>query len=265
MAFLPSDIVVNEGDTFHWQANAAEIHTVTFLAQGQSLESTQPFDPFNPAELLKQGGTSYDGTSYYNSGLLSNVVVPGFPTTKSYSLTFPNEGDFTYWCLVHGMVMKGTVHVQDAGSAYPHTQADYDKSSKAQERSIIRDGNQLDASLHQQSSNHLVLAGGDDGIAMVMRFVRPAVTVHVGETVVFSNTGMGAPHTVTFGTEPANVFAPSGDPTHFSGGDLNSGIIPANAGPASMFSATFTKEGTFTYICALHDFMGMTGQVNVVD
>jgi plastocyanin len=265
MAFLPSDIVVNAGDTINWQANAAEVHTVTFLAQGQSLESTQPFNPFNPAELFPQGGTNYDGTSYYNSGLLSNIAVPGFPTATSYSLTFPSQGDFTYWCLVHGMAMKGTVHVQAAGSAYPHTQADYDKSSRAQERSILRDGRQLTASLAAQSSNHLVLAGGDDGIAMVMRFVRPSVTVHVGETVVFSNTGMGAPHTVTFGTEPANIFAPSGDPTHFSGGDLNSGIIPANAGPFSSFAVTFTAAGTFTYICALHDFMGMMGQVNVVE
>lgn len=261
MAFLPSDIVVNEGDTIHWQANAAEIHTVTFLATGQSLESTQPFDPSNPAELFKQGGHSYDGTSYYNSGLLSNVAVPGFPVTTSYSLTFPNEGDFTYWCLIHGMVMKGTVHVQDAGSAYPHTQADYDKSSRAQERSILRDGRQLDASLASQASNHLVLAGGDDGIAMVMRFVRPTVTVHVGDTVVFSNTGMGAPHTVTFGTEPANIFAPLGDPTHFSGGDLSSGILL----PGWTFAVTFTETGTFKYICALHDFMGMAGQGKVVD
>lgn len=269
MAFLPSDIVVNEGDTINWQANAAEIHTVTFLAQDQSLESTQPFDPSNSAELFPQGPRpdphSYDGTSYYNSGLLSNVAVPGFPVATSYTLTFPKEGDFTYWCLVHGMAMKGTVHVQEEGSAYPHTQADYDKSSRAQERSILRDGRQLDASLARQASNHLVLAGGDDGIAMVMRFVRPKVTVHVGDEVVFSNTGMGAPHTVTFGTEPANIFVLSGTPGDFSGGDLNSGIMPPAPAPGSTFTVKFTKAGTYKYICALHDFMGMVGQVRVVD
>lgn len=262
MAFLPSDITVNAGDTINWEANGAEIHTVSFLAQGQSL---QPFNPFDPKQLGPVGTDSYDGTSYYNSGLMSNVEVPGFKVVKSYSLTFPKEGDFTYYCLVHGMAMKGTVHVQEEGSDYPYSQRDYDRSSQKQERSILRDGYKLADSLADQADDHLVLAGGDDGVAMVMRFVQPDVTVHVGDKVVFSNTGMDAPHTVTFGTEPANVFAPSGDPTHFSGGDLSSGIIPANAGPASSFEVTFTKAGTFKYICALHDYMGMVGEVTVVD
>lgn len=257
MAFLPSEIYINERDSIRWEANSAEIHTVTFLASGQSL---QPFNPFNPDELLKRGRSSYDGHSYYNSGLLANVDVPGFPDARSYTLTFPREGDFTYYCLVHGEMMKGTVHVREQGTKYPYSQADYDKSARAQERSILRDGHQLDAALAQQASNHRVIAGGDDGVAMVMRFVRPTVTVHVGETVVFANAGMGAPHTVTFGAEPANIFAPSGDRSHFTGGDLNSGIM----WPGDEFAVTFQAKGTFEYICALHDYMGMVGEVKVV-
>ena len=50
-------------------------------------------------------------------------------------------------------------------------------------------------------SNH-VFAGADNGAVMVMRFLRPTVVVHVGDTVTFDNNGMGAPHTVTFGEEP---------------------------------------------------------------
>lgn len=261
MSFLPSEIVVNEGDTINWEANSAEIHTVTFLAEGQSLESTQPFNPGVPDELLARGGKSYDGHSYYNSGLLANVAVPGLPVVKSYSLKFPREGDFTYYCLVHGMVMKGTVHVREEGSKYPHTQADYDRSSKSHEQAILEDGYRLDDSLAEQASNHKVLEGGDDGTAMIMRFVRQTVTVHRGDTVWFLNTGMGAPHTVTFGTEPANLFAPVGDPAQFSGGDLSSGILP----PGSKFAVTFTATGTFRYICALHDYMGMVGTVIVKD
>lgn len=258
MAFLPTDITVNAGDTINWEANGAEIHTVTFVAAGQALK---PFDPFDPNQLGLRGTTSYDGTSYYNSGLMSNVEVPGFTVVKSYSLTFPKVGDFTYYCVVHGMAMKGTVHVQEAGAEYPYTQRDYDRSSRAQERSILRDGHRLNDSLAEQASKHLVLTGGDDGVAMVMRFVRPTVTVHVGDKVVFSNPGMDAPHTVTFGAEPANIFVPAGDPTQFSGGDLNSGFMP----PGATFEVTFMKTGTFKYICALHDYMGMVGQVRVVD
>ncbi|WP_155854283.1 hypothetical protein [Arthrobacter sp. MA-N2] len=36
-------------------------------------KSAQPFDPSNPLYLLGQGGTSYDGHSYYNSGVRANV------------------------------------------------------------------------------------------------------------------------------------------------------------------------------------------------
>lgn len=258
MAFLPSEIFINQGDTIRWQANSAEIHTVTFLASGQPL---QEFNPFDPTQLGRVGGDRYDGKSYYNSGIMANVDVPGFPAVKDYSLTFPREGNFTYYCLVHGKMMKGTVHVRDRGTDYPYSQADYDRSSAVQARSIIRDGEHLDESLAEQATNHKVLAGGDDGVAMVMRFVQPTVTVHRGDWVTFANTGMGAPHTVTFGTEPANVFAPSGDPGHFTGGDLNSGII----WPGKDFMVKFEATGTYKYICALHDYMGMVGKVVVVD
>ena len=30
------------------------------------------------------------------------------------------------------------------------------------------------------------------------------------------------------------------------------------------FKVTFVKAGTFTYICALHDYMGMVGTVRVL-
>ncbi|QDG64797.1 plastocyanin [Pseudarthrobacter sp. NIBRBAC000502771] len=258
MAFLPSEIFINERDTIMWHANAAEIHTVTFLAAGQPLTD---FNPFDPNELQQRGKDHYDGKSYYNSGIMANVDVPGFPTVKDYSLTFPREGDFTYYCLVHGKMMKGTVHVRDRGTDYPYSQADYDHWSEVHARSIIRDGEQLDESLAEQASNHKVMAGGDDGVAMVMRFVQPTVTVHVGGKVSFVNSGMGAPHTVTFGNEPAKFFVLSGTPDNFTGGDLNSGIIP----PGVTFEVTFNETGTFRYICALHDYMGMVGKVVVVD
>ncbi|HET6825743.1 MAG TPA: plastocyanin/azurin family copper-binding protein [Amnibacterium sp.] len=261
MAFLPSNIWIDAKDTIRWKAASAEIHTVTFLASGQTLASTQPFDPSNPAELLRQGGTSYDGKSYYNSGVMTNVSDSGFPATTTYSLTFPKTGTFTYWCLVHGMAMKGTVHVRKAGTPYPFSQWQYDRWSAKKARAILRDGYDLWEDTADMATNHTVFQGNDDGVAMVMRFIRPTVYVHVGQTVTFKNIGMGAPHTVTFGTEPANFLAPLGDPTHYSGGQLNSGLQP----PGASFAVTFTKEGTFSYICALHDYMGMVGKVVVED
>ena len=55
MSFLPSNIYINAGDSIKWEANSAEIHTVTFLAKGQSLK---PFNPFDPNQLGRQGGTT---------------------------------------------------------------------------------------------------------------------------------------------------------------------------------------------------------------
>jgi plastocyanin len=259
MAFLPKDIYVNAGDTVRWDANSAEIHTVTFLAKGQTLASTQPFNPGDPKELLKAGGKWYDGTSYYNSGVMTNVSNSGFPAAVDYKLGFSKPGNYVYWCLVHGVMMKGVVHVRPLGTAYPYSQAQYDRQGAKQARAILRDGYHLWHETAEMATKHLVLVGNDDSMAMVMRFVRPTVVVHVGQQVTFTSPGMGAPHTVTFGTEPSNVFVPLGDPTHFAGGQLNSGLIT----PGSSFTVTFTKSGTFNYICGLHDYMGMVGKVVV--
>ncbi|MEZ2388394.1 plastocyanin/azurin family copper-binding protein [bacterium RCC_150] len=259
MSFLPKNIFINAGDKVTWEANAAEIHTVTFLAAGQTIESTQPFDPFNPLYGSPQGGTSYDGHSYYNSGIMANVDDTGFPQVESYSLTFPDTGTFTYYCLVHGMAMSGTVHVRDRGTEYPYTQDQYDNRVDRAERAIIRDGYQLWQNASDQADNHTVIAGADDGVAMVMRFIEPKVVIHVGEAVTFVNNGMGEPHTVTFGAEPANVILPVGDPTNYTGGQLNSGILPPN----TTFTVTFNKAGVYDYICGLHDYLGMVGKVVV--
>lgn len=261
MSFLPKNIFINAGDKVTWEANAAEIHTVTFLAKGQTLESTQPFDPSNPLYLLAQGGKSYDGHSYYNSGVMSNVSDSGFPAVDSYTLKFPDTGDFTYYCLVHGAVMKGTVHVRDKGTDYPYTQEQYNNRADRTARAILRDGYEQWSAARDQADNHTVIAGTDDGVAMVMRFIEQKVVIHVGESVSFVNNGMGAPHTVTFGAEPANVFPPVGDPTNFTGGQLHSGFMV----PGTTFTVTFNKAGVYDYICALHDFMGMKGKVVVED
>jgi plastocyanin len=256
MAYLPRNIYINAHDTIRWVARSAEPHTVTFLAKGQPL---LPFDPSDPKQLLRVGGKWYDGKSYYNSGLLSNVNDTGFPTARHYSLKFGKVGTFVYWCLLHGKAMKGTVHVRPAGTHYPFTQWQYDRHSKKEVRKILHDGYHLWHETRELATRHTVIEGNDDGIAMVMRFVRHTVYVHVGQKVTFKNVGMDAPHTVTFGEEEANIFAPYGDPTHFAGGKLNSGIQL----PGSSFTVTFTKAGTYKYICGLHDFMGMVGKVVV--
>ncbi len=257
MAFLPGTVSINQGDKIIWTAKAGEIHTVTFLATGQPL---QPFNPFDGTQLFPTGpGSTYDGVSYYNSGVMTNKTNSGFPAQTTYQLTFDTVGDFTYYCLVHGEMMTGMVHVRAAGTPYPFTQDQYNHQAAVQKAAVLADGHRLWAKTQQDATRHLVFVGADDGTAMVMRFIKDNVTIRVGSSVTFVNSGGAAPHTVTFGPEPTNLFVPVGNPTNFAGGQLNSGILL----PGSSFTVTFTKAGTYHYICGLHDYLGMVGTVRV--
>jgi plastocyanin len=256
MAYLPGDVYIHAGDTVHWVANSAEPHTVTFLAPGQTLPA---FNPGDPAQLFRTGGEVYDPASYFNSGILA-TVEDSLPILPDYSLTFPDAGTFDYWCLIHGTMQHGIVHVLSADEPLPYTQVDYDRAAQQSTHEMVVDGNALQGQAMRNADGHTVIMGADDGVAMVMRFLRPTLVVHVGESVTFLNDGMGAPHTVTFGEEPANFAIPVGDPANYTGGDLNSGIVPPFGGE---YTVTFNAAGTFTYVCALHDYMGMVGKIIV--
>jgi plastocyanin len=90
----PEPLTVAVGTTVTWtnQSNN-EPHTVAFPPAGQTPPPT--LSPFSPPS----GGSTYDGTTLVNSG----VILPG----ASFSLTFTKAGTYTYFCLFHddeGMV-----------------------------------------------------------------------------------------------------------------------------------------------------------------
>lgn len=263
--FLPGDVTIDAGDSVTWKANGAEFHTVTFFDGGAPQSSVAPLNPTDPTQITPQGGATM-GAGYFNSGLLTTLPDAGplkpAPVFTSYTLTFPDAGTFTYYCLVHGKMMRGIVHVQPAGTAYPASQADYNAEAALLASAIKADGAALIKKLTAASGPRTVFAGGDDGISMIMRFIHSKVVIHKGQKVTFLNTmSMGAPHTVTFGKIPQGValFNPSGDPTNYRGGNLHSGIIT----PTGKFVVTFNKVGTFPFVCALHHDMGMKGVVVV--
>ncbi len=262
MAFLPNVLWVNVGDSIVWTSRTGEIHTVTFLPPGQQ---PPPFDETNPQQINRVGGNVYDGKHYFNSGLLSNVTNSGFPASKSYRLAFGVTGDFTYYCLVHP-TMIGIVHVRPAGTPYPYSQQAYDQQIKAGVQGIMRDGQRLIGKAQHLADNHHVVAGIGDGLVSIVRFYPQRVVIHVGEQVTFTNYDVMEPHTVTFGPEQKDIFHPYGDPKHFDGTKpLNSGYIGlAPAWFGTTFTVTFTSAGTFKYICALHDYLGMVGEVVVL-
>lgn len=268
MKFLPGSITINAGDSVAWLAKSAEIHTVTFFKGGHPRKKLPEFDPSKKRQLTQLGGHVYNTSKYFNSGIMTTVrtggdagPLPPVPHYQKYTLRFPRSGTFTYYCLVHGVMMAGKIKVQPKGSRYPFTQQQYTAQAQAKARALLAEGRQLRRVTEDKAGPRRVMAGNDNGAVMLMRFVNRTVRVHVGQTVTWKSPGMLAPHTVTFGNEPEPpaLFGPSGTPRNYRGGDLNSGIIP----PKGTFRVTFKKAGTYRYICALHDVLGMKGRVVV--
>jgi plastocyanin len=260
MVFLPGTLWINQGDTVVWTAKAGEIHTVTFLKPGQKEPA---FSDSDPQQTQLQGGHAYDGTSYFNSGLLSNPPTHHAATT--YSLTFNVVGDFTYYCLVHP-AMLGLIHVRPAGTGYPFSQQDYDQQASKMAATILLDGHHLAQEAQQQSSSHYIIDGIGQGSTTVMRFFPQNTVIHVGDTITFVNTDSMEPHTVTFGAEQPDNSVPYGDPTAFNGtSPLNSGFIGADPHWfGTTFKVKFTKAGRFAFRCELHDYMGMLETIVVL-
>ncbi len=267
MAFGPGEIWINVGDTVHWAAGSMEIHTVSFP------DLTHPVAPFgSPGSdymFIPTPETTIDHPGEYrNSGLMSTMNDPsGPPPVTAYDLEFTGVGDYSYVCYVHGAAMTGTVHVRPSGTAYPYSQQDYNSQANAIRGNVLTAGNALWSTARDAADAHHVYVGAADMTAVVMRFVKPKVTIRVGESVTF-DMGMNTipvPHTVTFGEEPATE-APEGDPTDYSGGTLSSGIMlahPFGGSLPSTFTVTFTKAGSYDYLCMIHDGMGMVGTVVV--
>jgi plastocyanin len=257
-AFLPGQVWIHVGDTVIWTSWTTDIHTVTFLKPGQMRPQ---FNPTDATQSRPVGSHDYDGQSYHNSGLLSDMAG----MTRSYSLRFTVPGTFGYLCLVHAL-MYGVVHVLPMGAPLPFTQADYDRQIAYGEQHFFNEGLGLIQRTEQEPYQPLVWVGvGSRDGASVMRFIRSTLYIRQGTTVTFVNGDPQMVHTVTFGTAASNIARPYGNPAAFDGvAPLNSGYLGAYGGNGSVFRVTFTRAGTFTYRCMLHYTMGMTGTIVVL-
>jgi len=187
------------------------------------------------------------------------------------------------------------VHVLDFAEKLPHDQEFYDDQAKRDSKAMLNDMLQdmsKDAHERHRPGNavmvglgEVVATGGGTRTLSVVRFMQDKVTIHKGDTVEWTSGDVITPHTITFGTEPADVIAPSANVTVDSDGarhgvidstsdSMHSGFILAapqdRIGLAqaplgvTRFRVTFSKPGTYPYICALHDGSGMTGSVVVL-
>lgn len=277
LAFLPNEIWIHAGDSITWTVTAAEPHTVTFLTDGQIRPS---FTVGCPG--FSTGSAIFDGSTCVTSA----VLFKGSQLT----VAFPVAGNFKLVCLVHSD-MTGIVHVLDPSQPLPHDQEFYDRLAQKEATALVADEDGTKPK-HQHSQNGVTVGGGEviatgagSDTLSVMRFSDPDITVHAGDTVEWANEDTTTTHTVTFGTEPQNLVPPSPNVTVDTDGarhgilsspsdSVHSGFLQAapqdRVGLAqapsgvTRFRVTFSKQGIYPYICALHDGLGMKGKVIVL-
>lgn len=138
VAFLVNEIWINAGDSVAWTAATHEPHTVSFIKPAifPAFPAGCPGTPVNPS------GTSYDGTSCVNSGILG--------TGQTYTVRFPSPGNFKLNCLLHPG-MSGAVHVLTAGTPLPHDQNYYDDQASRQGRHLL---SQAGAAVQRAANKH---------------------------------------------------------------------------------------------------------------
>jgi plastocyanin len=287
LAFLPNEFWIHAGDNIHWTFRTGEIHTVTFLKPGQ----TRPALNSPLGTFVGCPGSTPDGSSFDGSACVSTAPST---TGQTYTVHFPSPGNFKLVCLVHSR-MTGAIHVLSLSETLPHDQAFYDLQANIAGAELLWDAVGLTLSGNgdaQRTSAHEVTAGisailangGGSQTTSVMRFLGATTVVHVGDTVEWTNLSTPPFHTITFGTEPANLMPPSPGVTLDSDGvrhavisspaaSVNSGFLgspnqetvgqPQGPLDFTRFRVTFTAPGRFNYICGLHDVLGMIGTVIV--
>jgi plastocyanin len=163
------------------------------------------------------------GTGGFDSGNLNGG--------QKYTHTFGQEGTFTYHCDYHSD-MRATVTVTDGqGTPPPPPPEDNPPPDDNPPPPPSDNPPPPSGGGGGDAKTRVAVSIGDD-------FFRPGtVTVAKGGTVTWTNTG-NSPHTV-------------------SGDALNSG----NLNGGQKYSKTFTKAGTYHYVCAYHSDMHGTVKV----
>jgi len=275
LAYLPNDLWIDAGDSIAWKWGSDEPHTV-------SLGPTDGVS-FQTPETCNGAASSTHQCTWNGSGLVTSGALEDGAT---FTVTFPTAGTFTYKCLLHSN-MTGTAHVQAAGAAYPHDQRFYDRQGTEQTQNLIQRGQRIlerERDAVEDTRDIIVgnvepvitTSGGSQSI-LIPRFVNGDLHIRVGQTLTWTAPDTLAPHTVTFGVEPSNVFAAvnltgPGESTTLStpypqlmqGPTVSAGVIGDNNAHGTTFKATFTTAGTYKYYCAIHDELGMVGTIQVL-
>ena len=283
LAFLPNEIWIHAGDSITWTQRADDIHTVTFLT------ATQIFPSFHVGcPGFSSGTATFDGSTC--------VSAPPLAKGQTFTVMFPKAGNYKVVCLVHNP-MNGTIHVLNTWERLPHDQDYYNDTAARERAALLTD----DQPMRMSDGDHdmddgfsiRVIAGVGESTATPggiqtgsrVRFLNGTIEIKQGQTAEWGNFDPVEPHTITFGIEPKNLFAPSANVTMDADGARHAtissvgesvhsgfisatqtddpGVLPENPLSVTRFRVTFTAPGVYDYKCALHDNLGMVGRVIV--
>jgi len=297
VAFLPNEIWIHAGDSITWTFNSGDIHTVTFLTVGQ----VYPFDQSNGCPPITPSGLPFDGSSCVSSADLSlgQTYEVIFPKAGNYEIVCLVHGQM--FGTIH--VLDPTMPLPYDQVAYDQQAKEQLKAllddadlhkHHAEHQHSMEDMFSARVLSHTKSVTAGVgeiaaTAGGQQSFSLV-RFINGTVTIHAGETVEWTNLDPEIGHTITFGTVPQDLIDPSCSPNCVVSTDpdgalhatitstqqnVHSGLIAAlledepgvpqgPVAPPTRFRITFTTPGTYPYVCAFHDNLGMDGQITVL-
>jgi plastocyanin len=290
-AFYPGKVTVHVGDKVKFAINGFhDVYFAKKGTTPPGLGAPDPANPvagqvdaagqpffFNgqpnitaPITLLTgQGDGKIDGKA-----VDASPIAEGKP--KPYIVTFKKKGTFSYVCVIHPG-MAGTVKVVGK-RAKASTKKAIAAAVKKQGKTAIAQAKKLAAVV---PSGNTILAGSDNSHIVNLAFFPATKTVPVGTTVNFDMPKRSTEiHTVSFGPQdvlenltstfitpgptgitfnPLVVYPSDPGPLSYTAanhgnGFLNSGILDTEAASPSPSSTsiTFTKPGTYKYICIVH-------------
>jgi plastocyanin len=301
-AFFRKTVTIHAGDSVKWVFSKRVVHTVTFLAKGDTrppLEGPDPANPYSgfndsqgspfwfngqpsiaipPEHAFPQGGDTADGKTYRNAGLSA-------PAFKPYTLKFPKKGTYKYLCLVHPG-MDARVKVLPKSATIPSAKADR-KARNKEYAKALKDAKRLGKLKPKGNS---VVAGNDSTSVAWFRFFPATRTIKAGESVRFSITSKSEIHTMSFGPQPTDSFVmvlpqPAGPPriqfdprvifpsdvpplppytgANHGDGFFNTGVIDTNPASPNPSSVDVTFTKAGSYVYECTIHPGMQGTIKV--
>ena len=280
-AYMPGDVTILVNDSVKFTIESDDPHSVTF---GNGPAGVPP-DEWPQAGLTgtippPPGTANLTGT-YNGTGFLNTTIIFKGSTA---TIQFTAAGAFPFLCVIHPG-MAGNVSVIASGTTTTQAEADakgaqtrsallgMEPSLQASAEAAVTETQRADGTSRWNiftnvKSDVAPQPGGGTGYLELIRFVPPNLEIEEGDTVRWVAS---SPHTVTFlaaGQDPSSVdpfgTPPTGGSTYDGSSLYHSGLlgIPAPNAP-NTYELTFPDAGTFGYICALHVFLGQTGQIQV--